>query len=62
MFSQSELADLKGAFDAVAQGEAYVNLLSLKTLFGEMGIFPSDDMLSELLVACGKTQYNDGSG
>jgi hypothetical protein len=43
------LADLKGAFDAVAQGEAYVNLLSLKTLFGEMGIFPSDDMLSELL-------------
>jgi len=45
MFSEAELLDLKGAFEAVAQGESYVNVLSLKTLFAEMGIFPNDEML-----------------
>ena len=54
MFSEHELTDLKHAFDAVSQGEAFVNMLSLKTLFAEMGIFPSDEMLGELLNSCGR--------
>ena len=59
MFTQVELMDLKQAFEAAAQGEAYVNLLSLKTLFANMGIFPSDDMLVELLKSCGKEGEED---
>ena len=59
MFSPSELMDLRNAFDAVAQGENFVNLLSLKTLFGEMGIFPTDEMLDELLRSCGKAGNED---
>lgn len=34
-------------------------MLSLKTLFAEMGIFPSDEMLSELLRSCGKSGDDD---
>jgi hypothetical protein len=34
-------------------------MLSLKTLFAEMGIFPNDDMLNELLFSCGKTGDDD---
>lgn len=30
-------------------------MLSLKTLFAEIGIFPQDDMLNELLMSCGKS-------
>lgn len=41
MFTPQELHDLKAAFDSVAQGEAVVNMLSLKTLFAEMGIYPT---------------------
>ena len=37
----------------MAQGEASVNILSLKTLFSEMGIQPNDELLFELLKACG---------
>jgi hypothetical protein len=59
MFSSPELMDLKQAFEAAAQGEAYVNILSLKTLFAGMGIFPSDDMLNELLRSCGKVGDED---
>lgn len=60
MFTGAELMDLKQAFDAAAQGEAYVNLLSLKTLFSSMGIFPaSDEMLNELLRSCGKSGEED---
>ena len=59
MFSPHELMDLKQAFEAAAQGESYVNLLSLKTLFSSMGIFPSDEMLNELLIACGKIGEED---
>jgi hypothetical protein len=32
---------------------------SLKTLFASMGIFPSDEMLTELLISCGKTTEDD---
>lgn len=59
MFSPHELMDLKQAFEAAAQGESYVNILSLKTLFAGMGIYPSDDMLNELLISCGKTGNED---
>jgi Ca2+-binding EF-hand superfamily protein len=59
MFSGSELMDLKQAFEAVAQGEGFVNMLSLKTLFAEMGIFPTDEMLNELLRSCGKSGDDD---
>jgi Ca2+-binding EF-hand superfamily protein len=55
MFSMNELMDLKQAFEAVSQGEAYVNILSLKALFAEMNIFPSDEMLVDLLKSCGKS-------
>ena len=59
MFSSPELMDLKHAFEAVAQGESYVNMLSLKTLFAEMGIYPTDEMLNELLMSCGKSGNED---
>ena len=36
-----------------------MNILSLKTLFSEMGIFPTDEMLMELLKSCGKTGEDD---
>jgi len=57
MYDGPELDDLQQAFLAVSQGEDFVNMLSLKTLFSEMGIFPTDDMLNELLKSCGK--YGD---
>lgn len=50
---------MKNAFDAVAQGEEYVNMLSLKALFSEMGIFPTDEMLVDLLKSCGKSGDED---
>jgi hypothetical protein len=34
-------------------------MLSLKTLFSEMGIFPTDDILDELLKSCGKDHEED---
>lgn len=32
---------------------------SLKTLFASMGIFPTDEMLTELLHSCGKVNDDD---
>ena len=57
MFTQQELSELRNAFDAVSQGEEVVNMFSLKALFSEMGIYPTDELLDELLRACGK--YDD---
>ena len=34
-------------------------MLSLKTLFSEMGIFPTDEMLNDLLQSCGKSGEED---
>ena len=34
-------------------------MLTLKTLFAEMGIYPTDDMLDELLRNCGKEGDED---
>jgi Ca2+-binding EF-hand superfamily protein len=60
MFTQAELMDLRNAFEAAAQpGESHVNMHSLKTLFASMGIFPSDEMLHELLNSCGKNTDDD---
>jgi len=43
MFTAQELMDLKTAFEAVSMGEAFVNLESLKALFGDMQIYPTDE-------------------
>ncbi len=60
MFTQPELMDLRQAFEAAAQpGESFVNLHSLKQLFASMGIFPTDEMLSDLLTSCGKKTDED---
>lgn len=36
-----------------------MNILSLKALFSGMGIFPTDEMLNDLLISCGKTGDED---
>lgn len=40
-------------------GEAFVNTESLKALFGDMQIFPTDEQLKELLETCGKQDEED---
>ena len=59
MFTAQELMDLKTAFEAVSMGEAFVNTESLKALFGDMQIYPTDEQLSELLETCGKRDDED---
>ena len=59
MFNEHELGDLQHTFDSVAQGEDVVNILSLKTLFNEAGFSPSDDMIQDLLKACGQKDGED---
>lgn len=59
MFSMQELMDLKYAFEAVSQGEAFVDFESLKALFAKMQIFPSDEQAIELLETCGKKDDED---
>ena len=59
MFTAQELMDLKTAFEAVSMGEAFVNLESLKALFGDMQIYPTDEQLIELLETCGKKDEED---
>ena len=51
--------DLKTAFEAVSMGEAFVNTESLKNLFGDMQIYPTDEQLAELLETCGKRDEED---
>lgn len=43
MFTAQELMDLKTAFEAVSNGEAFVNQESLKALFADMQIFPTNE-------------------
>ena len=59
MFTEHELNDLQNTFDSVAQGDELVNILSLKTLFNEAGFNPSDDMIQDLLRACGQKEGED---
>ena len=59
MFTPQELDDLQQTFESVAQGESEVNMLTLKNLFSEMGIFPSDEVLNDLLKSLGKEVDDD---
>lgn len=59
MFTAQELMDLKTAFEAVSMGEAFVNTESLKALFADMQIYPTDEQLMELLETCGKRDEED---
>ena len=59
MFTAQELMDLKTAFEAVSMGEAFVNTESLKALFADMQIYPTDEQLHELLETCGKSDEED---
>lgn len=59
MFTAQELMDLKTAFEAVSMGEAFVDTLSLKALFADMQIHPTDEQLQELLETCGKRDEED---
>jgi Ca2+-binding EF-hand superfamily protein len=54
MFTSQELMDLRSAFDAVSMGEDYVDREALKISFSNLGIFPSEEMLEELLNSIGK--------
>jgi Ca2+-binding EF-hand superfamily protein len=51
--------DLRTAFDAVSMGEDYVDRDALKTSFSNLGIFPSEEMLDELLVSIGKLKDDE---
>ena len=59
MFTSQELMDLRTAFDAVSMGEDYVDREALKTSFSNLGIFPSEEMLDELLVSIGKIKDDE---
>lgn len=59
MFTSQELMDLRSAFDAVSMGEDYVDREALKISFSNLGIFPSEEMLEELLSSIGKLQNED---
>ena len=59
MFTAQELLDLKTAFEAVSKGEAFVDTESLKALFSDMQIYPTDEQLEELLQTCGKHDDED---
>ena len=59
MFTSQELMDLRTAFEAVSMGEAFVNMESLKALFADMQIEPTDEQLQELLETCGKQDEED---
>ena len=48
--------DLRAAFDAVSMGQDYVDRESLQNSFSNLGIFPSEEMLDELLTSIGKLQ------
>ena len=46
MFTAPELTELQKAFDEAAQGNAFVDLLSLKTLLEGMEIYPSGTFIT----------------
>ena len=54
MFTPQELEDLQHAFDTAAKGETEVVMHSLKSMFAEMGMLPSDETLNDLLKSLGK--------
>jgi hypothetical protein len=46
--------DLRTAFEAVSMGEDHVNREALQVSFSNLGIFPSEEMLDDLLTSIGK--------
>jgi len=46
--------DLRTAFDAVSMGQDFVDRQALSVSFSNLGIFPSEEMLDELLNSIGK--------
>lgn len=59
MFTEQELEDLQWAFDQASQGQDFINLLSLKTCFSQMGFYPTDESLEDILKSCGLKDIND---
>ena len=59
MFTSQELMDLRTAFEAVSMGEDFVNREALQVSFSNLGIFPSEEMLDDLLTSIGKLQTDD---
>ena len=51
--------DLRTAFEAVSMGEDHVNREALQVSFSNLGIFPSEEMLDDLLTSIGKLQTDD---
>jgi hypothetical protein len=51
--------DLRTAFEAVSNGEDYVDREALNASFSNLGIFPSEEMLDELLVSIGRLKEED---
>ena len=51
--------DLRTAFDAVSMGQDFVDREALQVSFSNLGIFPSEEMLDELLSSIGKLQEDD---
>eukprot|EP00357_Protocruzia_adherens_P022715 CAMPEP_0115042120 /NCGR_PEP_ID=MMETSP0216-20121206/46085_1 /TAXON_ID=223996 /ORGANISM="Protocruzia adherens, Strain Boccale" /LENGTH=382 /DNA_ID=CAMNT_0002424191 /DNA_START=565 /DNA_END=1713 /DNA_ORIENTATION=- len=49
MFTDKELEDLEKAFNSVAQGDFRVSILSLRALFAEMDLYPSDQAIDGIL-------------
>ena len=59
MFTSQELMDLRTAFDAVSMGQDFVDREALQVSFSNLGIFPSEEMLDELLNSIGKLQQDE---
>ena len=59
MFTSQELMDLRTAFEAVSMGEDHVNREALQVSFSNLGIFPSEEMLDDLLTSIGRLQTDD---
>jgi len=55
MFTSNELDELERAFKEAAQGNVFVDLLSLKTLLEGMEIYPLDKDIIKLVKTCLKT-------
>mmetsp|Transcript_4906 Transcript_4906/g.7345 ORF Transcript_4906/g.7345 Transcript_4906/m.7345 type:complete len:115 (-) Transcript_4906:10-354(-) len=51
--------DLRTAFDAVSMGNDFVDRTALQVSFSNLGIFPSEEMLDELLSSIGRLQEDD---
>ena len=59
MFTSNELMDLRTAFDTVSMGEDFVDREALNASFQNLGIFPEEEQLDELLVSIGKIKEED---